>query len=197
MIKSGITVLIVDSVEKTVKYYTEKLAFDIADLKIETLEKGKPSINYAMIKKGKCFLILRRPKIEELAEFSFIKRCASRCTGVYAEMKKGIEKYYAKCQKKEVQITSPLKNEPWGHKTFSIRDPFGLRITFAQPIEGFQSSSEFLTSGISKNDIAKNKELKVNALEKMIKYLKGLGILRRASKKYSKHWIKQKTKEIK
>lgn len=195
MMKSGTTVLIVDSVEKAVKYYTEKLAFDIADLKIETMENGKEGASYAMIKKGKCFLILRTPRIEELAEFSFIKRCASRCTGVYAEMKKGIEKYYAKCEKKGVQITSSLKNEPWGHKAFSVRDPFGLRITFAQPIEGFQSSSEFLTSGISKNDISANSELKVAALEKMIKYLKGFGILRRASKKYSKLWIKQKTKK--
>lgn len=195
MIKSGITVVIVESVEKAIKYYTEKLAFDIVKIATGKGDGGKDIISYAHLKKGKCFIMLRSPMIEELAEFSFIKRCASRCTGVFAEMKKGIDKYYQKCRKKEVQITSLLKDESWGYRTFSVRDPFGIQLTFAQKLENYHESTNFLTSGINKNDIFGNKDQDAPIIEKMIKYLKTFGILRRAAKKYSKLWIKKQTKK--
>ncbi|MBD3272855.1 hypothetical protein GF385_00700 [Candidatus Dependentiae bacterium] len=195
MMKSGTTVLIVESVEKAIKYYTEKLAFDIVELTTDTGDGGKEIINYAQLKKGKCFVMFRTPQIEELAEFSFIKRCASRCTGLFAEMKKGIEKYYQKCNKKDVLIISPLKDESYGYKTFSVRDPFGLRLTFAQKLENYQEPNTFFNSEITKNDISGNKEQDAPILERMIKYLKGFGILRRAAKKYSKLWIKKRTKK--
>lgn len=195
MMKSGTTVLIVESVEKAVKFYTEKLAFDIVEIIIGKGDGGNEVISYAHLKKGKCFIMLRSPLVEELAEFSFIKRCASRCTGVFAEMKKGIDKYYQKCTKKGVLITSTLKNESWGYKTFSIRDPFGIRITFAQKIEGHPKSTSFLSSGVNNNDIFGNVDQDFQTLEKMVKYLKTFGVLRRAAKKYSKLWIKKQTKK--
>jgi len=191
MMKSGTIVLVVDSVEKAVKFYTEKLAFDIVELTVEKSEGAQDIISYAHIKKGKCFLMLRAPHIEELAEFSFIKRCASRSVGIFAEMKKGIEKYYEKCGRRGLQIIEPLKDTTWGYKAFSIRDPFGIKITFAQALENYKEPEQFLHSGIIKkdisSDIAKNKEIQ----ERMIKYLKSFGILRRASKKHTKLWLKK------
>ncbi len=195
MMKSGTTVLIVESVEKAVKFYTEKLAFDIVEIIIGRGDGGNEVIRHAHLKKGKCFIMLRSPLVEELAEFSFIKRCASRCTGIFAEMKKGIEKYYQKCNKKGVLITAHLKDEPWGYKTFSIRDPFGIRLTFAQKIEGHTESTSFLSSDVNKNDIFGNADQDLQNIEKMVKYLKTFGILRRAAKKYSKLWIKKQTKK--
>jgi uncharacterized glyoxalase superfamily protein PhnB len=194
MMKSGVTAVIVESVEKAVKFYTEKLAFDVVELLSEKNEVGHEVINYAQLRKGKCYIIFRTPHVEELAEFSFIKRCSSRCIGIFAEMKKGIEKYYQKCEKKELIITNSLKDESFGYKTFSIKDPFGLRITFAQELPNHQRPTNFLGSGITKNDITGSKENDNAIIERMIKFLKTFGILRRASKKYSKLWIKKQLK---
>ena len=191
MMKSGTTVLIIDSVDKALKFYTEKLAFDIVKLMTEKNDLGEDVIGYAHLRKGKYFLMLRTPHVEELAEFSFIKRCSSRCVEIFAEMKKGIEKYYDKCSKKGVSIVNPLTSEPWGYKTFSIRDPYGLKITFAQKLDNYQKPVTFLNSAINKSNISANNE---ELLEKMIKHLKEFGILRRAAKKYSKLWIKSQKK---
>ncbi len=191
MMKSGTIVLVVDSVDKAVKFYTEKLFFDIIELSVEKNEGAEDIISYAHIRKGKCFIIFRAPHIEELAEFSFIKRCSSRSVGIFAEMKKGIEKYYNKCEQKGLQIISPLKDSSYGYKEFSLKDPFGIKLTFAQALDTYKAPDEFLHSGINKKDVssdfAKNKELQ----EKMIKYLKSFGVLRRASKKYTKLWLKK------
>lgn len=99
MMKSSEFVLIVETVEEGVKFYTEKLGFDIVDLQ-ESSENGRHLIS-ARMHKGKCSIILRTPLVEELAAFSFIERCVNRCTGLYIEMKKGLEKYYQRCIKKE------------------------------------------------------------------------------------------------
>ena len=188
MMKSGNPVLIVDSVEKAIKFYTEKLAFDITNLESK-MEGSERILTYAHLRKGKCFIMFRTPRIEELAEFSFIKRCASRCVGVYAEMKKGIDKYYQRCNKKGVQIVSELKDQGYGHRTFSIKDPFGVRLTFAQPIEDFiKKHNDF--AGFQVNTEISDEQKQ----EDMIRWLKNFGILRRAAKKYSKFWIKTSNK---
>ncbi len=189
MMKSSKIVLVVDSVEKAVKFYTEKLAFDIVDLQISK-EGPEQILSYAYLRKGKCFLIFRIPKVEELAEFSFIKRCTSRCVGIYIEMKKGLDKYFARCQKKSIQVVSEPKNQDYGHKTFSIKDPFGVKLTFAQPIEGFTYKPKDF-AGMS---VDKSKGISV-LQEEMIIYLKDFGVLRRASKKYSKLWLKKYLKK--
>jgi len=192
MIKLNKTVVIVDSVERAVKFYTEKLAFDLVDLQLNE-ENNSQSLVYAHLRKGKCYIIFRLPRVEELAEFSFIKRCTNRCVGLYLEMKKGIDKYYQRCNKKSIQIISELKDQPYGHKTFSIKDPFGLKITFAQPIEGFTPKvTDFVGLNISTRDASGQPKKEAELLDEMIKYLKGFGVLRRASKKYSKLWLKSK-----
>jgi len=91
--KSGELVIVVDSVENVIKFYTEKLGFDVVELCTkDKSEQSENSLSYGRVKKGKCFIAFRLPSVEELAEFSFIKRCVSRSTGLYIEMKKGIEK---------------------------------------------------------------------------------------------------------
>ncbi len=190
MMKSGTTFLVVESVEKAVKFYTEKLAFDIVELATEKNSGEKEQVTYAHLRKGKCYLMLRTPHIEELAEFSFIKRCASRSVGIFVEMKKGLEKYFKKCEQKGVIIIQSIKNEDWGYKTFAIKDPFGLKLVFTQKLEDFKTPENFLHSDVNKDSLTGIKEQDDSILERMIKYLKTLGILRRASKKYSKKWIK-------
>src|SRR5260221_12819284 len=117
MMKSGELLVIVDSVEEAIKFYTEKLAFDIA--RVEASRDVVNTLHSAHLRKGKCGLIFRTPLVEELAEFSFIKRCGSRCIGFNVEMKKGIDKYFQRCQKKGLKTTE-LKDHD-GLQQFTLR----------------------------------------------------------------------------
>ena len=190
--KSGELVLIIDSVEEGVKFYTEKLGFDLTNLKEGT--EGEKHLVYAHLRKGKCGISLRTPQVEELAAFSFIKRCANRCTGFFVEMKKGIEKYYQKCLKKDLKIATELKTTDWGYKTFSIRDPFGTIISFGEPIK--QSIAplfklEDFGMIIDREMINAKKIADINVqIENSVGYLKQFGICRRAGKKFAKLKVK-------
>ncbi len=190
MIKSSKTVVLVDSVETAVKFYTEKLAFDVVDLEINK-EENEHALAYALLRKGKCYILFKIPRIEELAEFSFIKRCASRCVGIFSEIKKGLDKYFAKCAKKGVTvINEPEDCTESGFRMFSIKDPFGLKLTFAEPLPDFKEEYKDF-AGLEIHKAGKEDTV---LIEEMVKHLKTFGILRRASKKFAKLWLKNSKK---
>ena len=180
--KPGVPVFVVESVEKAVKFYTEKLAFDIEYLTIDP--ENKHILQYAELSKGKCRISFRMPRVEELAEFSLIKRCSLRGAGVYVVMKKGLDRYFQRCQKKKVNILTEPKIQPWGDRIFAVKDPFGIKLSFAEPVSDFQPPSKrtFLGMDVHTSDSA--------TMEEMIRWLKGFGVLRRAGKKYAKDWLK-------
>jgi len=188
MMKSSELIVIVESVEEAVKFYTEKLAFDIVHL--EASKESPGILTAAHLRKGKCFVAFRVPSVEELAEFSFIKRCASRCVGLQLEMKKRIEKYFQRCQKKGLKIVSDLK-EASGYKSFAIRDPFGNKLVFAQPVEGKEPKASSDVLGMTV-DLRGAKEADV--VDKIVGHLRTFGVLRRPAKKYAKLRIKQLVK---
>ena len=181
MMKPGIPTFVVDSVERAIKFYTEKLGFDVDNLELD--QDARHSLSFAELSKGKFHLQFRIPAVEELAEFSLIKRCGTRGAGAYVHIKKGLDKYFERCKRKGIIIINAPKERPWGERTFTIRDPFGIRLTFAEPITGFkkQKNTNFLGMSVS--------EASAQNVEEMVKWLRGFGILRRASKKYIKSWL--------
>jgi uncharacterized glyoxalase superfamily protein PhnB len=187
--KSSEIIVVVDSVENAIKFYTEKLGFDIVEMVTKDGGGLAPSVVFARIKKGKCFLRFRTPRISELAEFSFIKRCSSRSTGLHVEMKKGIEKYFEKCKRKNVPIVHELGQDANGVMRFSIKDPFGVKLMFVQKPKNY---SEEITNNFHGIVIEEDRISTSNTelLNEMIAKLREFGILRRAAKKYSKLWIK-------
>lgn len=188
--KSGKPLFVVESVEDAVKFYTEKLGFDIFELSTKK-DDGRCFVDYASLKKGKCFVGFRTPLVGELAEISMVKHCAGRGAGVYVEMKKGLEKYLERCNKKGVSVVEQPRKQPWGHVTFSIKDPFGFKVTFAQPLEEgeWRPSNEFCGMGPVEKPTSTDMETKT--METMISWLKGFGFLRRVGKKYSRLWLKK------
>ncbi len=186
MMKSATTVLIVESVSDAVKYYAEKLGFDIVELALQQPEGG--SFFYGHLKKGKFHLMVRTAEADEMVEFSQIKHFKGRGLSIYVEMKKGLDKYFERCKKKGVAITQEPTETFWGANIFSVRDPFGLTLTFGQPIEGFVPKTADNFHGLAL-DFSDDEE---TIIEKMTLHLKGFGISRRPAKKYARVWLKKK-----
>jgi uncharacterized glyoxalase superfamily protein PhnB len=191
MFKSGKISLIVDSVERAVRFYTDKLLFSIVELKTD--EEGGTHIFYAEVRKGKVHVVLRQPVVDELAEFSLIRRCSGRSTGVVLEMKKGIDRYFSSCKKKGVLVSSNLRENEDGTKLFQIKDPFGLRLLFVQPGDEvekyFCMQDKFCGTSVKDRKIVIKKDSDVP--EDLVSWLKGLGVSRRVAKKYIKVWAKR------
>lgn len=193
MIKSSELLVVVDSVDEAVKFYTEKLAFDLVDADVST--DGLVALQTARLRKGKCHIIFKAPLVEELAEFSFIKRCSNRCTGLSVEMKKGVEKYFQRCKKKALKIVQELR-VVGGHKTFSMRDPFGIIIVVTEvPEKHPRPSFDFVGLRLSEKDVVQKQRPESAIIDDMVSQLRKFGILRRAGKKFAKLRLKQLTKK--
>jgi len=186
MMKSGETVLIVDSVEDAVKFYTDKLAFDIAEL---MMMEGGNALSYASLRKGKCFISFRVPSSDEVVDFSQIKYSPTRGCGMFVVAKKGLEKYYNRCKSKGVKIAQEISEQPWGYSTFVIKDPFGFRIMFGQMSSGYSAPRDEFCG--LKLDMSKDE----GALtDDMIRHVRQFRISQRASKKFAKAWLKRSKK---
>lgn len=193
MFKVGKTLLVVESVEKAIKFYTERLGFSLTDVTIQ--RDGDCYISSADVKKGNVILVLKAPAIEELAEFGMVKRCSGRSTGVVVELNRGIEKYFARCKKKGVPLVSELGRNAMGNQTFTARDPFGLRLVFVEKPIGSVAVDAGLFAPCNVQ-FAKEKLLSLDpkdkiAIDPFVDALKDMGLLRRVSQKFVRGWLKQ------
>lgn len=188
--KTGELVVIVDSVEDAVKFYTERLAFDITDLQVDT--ETQHQLGYAHLKKGKCSIIFRRPNVQEFAEFTFIKRCSSRCVTLLVEMKNGLDKYFAKCSKKDVVVIQEPREVKPGVRSFVVSDPFGVKLMCTQ-VTAAEKPVDLNVFGVQlqRANLVTRKDAEKLYLEQIAAQLKRFGVLRRASKKYAKLRVKE------
>ena len=193
MFKVGKTLLVVESVEKAVKFYTERLGFSLSDITLQ--RDGECYLSSADVKKGNVILTLRSPAIEELAEFGMVKRCSGRSAGVFVELNRGIEKYFARCKKKGVPVIAELAKNGRGQLSFTARDPFGLKLVFVEKPIGSKAVDLAVFSAASlaftpeKIQAINSKDR--HAIDPMVDVLKDLGLLRRVSQKFVRSWLKQ------
>ncbi len=193
--KAGELVVVVDVVEEAVKFYTEKLAFDIIDLRVDT--ENQNNLSYVRLHKSKCTIIFRMPNVQEFAEFSFIKRCSSRCVYLQVEMKSGIDKYFAKCQKKDISVIQPLREISSDMRSFIVTDPFGVKLEFIQPsLTQPKINLDVLGVSLQRATLSNRKEAEKAYIEPISMQLKRFNVLRRASKKYAKTKIKELVKAV-
>lgn len=191
MFKSGKVVLIVDSVEKAIKFYTEKLLFSIALLECD--DEGGVHLSRAEVRKGKFSVVFRLPSIDELAEFSMVRRCTGRAAAAVAVAKKGIDRYYKGCKKKGLEVFVKNENKSGSVVSFGLKDPFGLRLIFTEVEDEIVGASAFNKNSFCgmdmRNETISKKDKNSEGSEKMVKWLRGFGISRRVAKKYIKLWI--------
>lgn len=186
-------VVIVESVEDAIKFYTEKLSFDLLDVEIE---QNKPSILLAAtLKKGKFLITFRRPVVEEFAAFSFIKRCADRCISVSVELKRDIDRFFQRCIKKNVKVIRELNEKGCGSREFVIRDPFGLEVAFTQAKEPMiipAREAQLCGFAFDHTSLACEGSRYCDEMSALIvEHLRSFGIVRRAAKKLVKTRIKE------
>lgn len=192
MVKSKF-IVIVESVEDAVKFYTEKLAFDLVD--VATCEQDPTLLASASLRKSKLCISFRRPYIEEFAAFSFIKRCACRCISISVDLKRDIERFFNRCIKKNVKIIRPLSPYELGGHVFVVRDPFGIELTFIQRKELRLIPAQATTLcgiNIDQHNIINDDTYSNQISDEIIEHLRGFGIVRRAAKKL----VKTKMKEL-
>lgn len=186
MIKQKECVVLVSSVQEVIKFYTEKLAFDIVDIEVN----GEEDLQAVHLRKGKCFLTFRRPTIQESVEFSFIKGCPSRCLTVSIEVTKDLDKILQRYEKKGVSVVNKVEDANV-LLSFTIKDPFGLRLHFFQEPPATHAAS-FLEKTLTKP--AKGKATQERFLNTAVERLQSYGIVRRAAKKFCKAQLKAAAK---
>lgn len=188
MFKSAKFCIVVDSVEKALAFYTEKLLFSITSIK--TKSDGGTHIIGADLRRGKCLLQIRQPMIDELAEFSMIRRCSGRAVGIVFEVAKNIEKFFSTCQKKKINVISNICSSNEGDKAFQARDPFGIKLIFMQKStqKRFEGKKSFCGLDLNNRVISIKKDSDIP--EDLVQHLKDMGISRRVAKKYVKFWAK-------
>jgi uncharacterized glyoxalase superfamily protein PhnB len=54
---------------------------------------------------------------------------------VYVAPGESVDVYYERVQQNGVEITTPIKTEYWGDRTFSVTDPDGYSIVFCQTVK--------------------------------------------------------------
>ena len=185
MIKQKECVVLVSSVQDVIKFYTEKLAFDIIDLDV-----NGEDLQAVHLRKGKCFLTFKRPSIQESVEFSFIKGCPSRCLTVSIEVTKDLDKILQRYEKKEVSIVTKIEENDI-LTSFTIRDPFGLRLHFFQE-PSMAKKASFINAEITKPALGRGTHERV--LNTAVEQLQSYGIVRRAAKKFCKSQLKASAK---
>lgn len=174
MVKLDELVVTVGSVEEIVKFYTEKLAFDLTDINV-VKDHGVEVVDAARVKKGKCFILFKRPSVEEFAEFSFIKRCAGRCAGIAIEVsQKELEQLINRFQKKGVIVSFDANNS----SSFSLKDPVGIKLIFKNK-DAHDKGFDFIKRNYQLDGPGNQM-----ALDKIIIDLQQLGISKRVAKKF-------------
>ena len=111
-------VLAVHNVRESAKFYVEQLGFQIT---------AEPP-GWIFVSKDNCIIMLGEcPDAMHPSQLG--------CHNYFAYLRvDDVNAYHAQLQHKGVASLSPLANEPWGMREFSIRTPDGHRIRIGQGV---------------------------------------------------------------
>ncbi|KAJ5384481.1 hypothetical protein N7517_002392 [Penicillium concentricum] len=117
------------SIPLTIKFYTEKLGFELASVKPEGSSEEDPS------EQTFCSLFIGK---KADANFYF-----SKATGDFTPSQATIalgtselDEYYNHLRSIDVDIVEDVEDTPWGYRQFSVKDNDGNLLTFFKFLEG-------------------------------------------------------------
>lgn len=116
----------VDSVDQARAFYVDKLGFNH---QMGVLAKdGELDFCTVTLDGAKVMLVRPQDKLEGTGATS-----SKRPVELYLEVK-DVDVYHDQLKKRGVKVTSPLTDQWWGDRTFTVRDPFGYETWFYQHI---------------------------------------------------------------
>lgn len=119
--------VIVDDVNKTVKYYTEILGFTFITSVPET-----GTFNWAMVQRdGVTLMFQSLPSLQE--DMPELKIMAKGSLGTFFIKVKGIDAYYESLKNK-VELGHDMRTTFYGMKEFTVKDLNGYFLTFAEEV---------------------------------------------------------------
>jgi uncharacterized glyoxalase superfamily protein PhnB len=119
-------IITVDSVDEVHRFYTEKLGFQ-HQMGVVGKDGGLDFVT--VVRSGARVMFSRAQEKVPGAE----KSAGRRAVEIYVEVE-DVEAYHDQLEKAGVAITSPLKTQWWGDRTFTVQDPYGYQLWFYQPV---------------------------------------------------------------
>jgi catechol 2,3-dioxygenase-like lactoylglutathione lyase family enzyme len=116
--------LFVTEVDRSVRFYVEKLGFAVAYL------YGEPPF-YGLVKRDRAGLNIRHVD-EPLIEPRLRERESLLSASIPVE---GVKQLYLEFKRRGVDFAQPLKLQPWDATDFIVRDPDGNLICFHSPTD--------------------------------------------------------------
>ncbi len=116
----------VDSVQQAREFYVEKLGF--AHLMGMLGKDGQ--LDFCTVSLGGARIMLMRPPEGLTGTEATTEK---RPVELYLEVEK-VDDYFQQLTKQKVKATTPLTEQWWGDRTFTIQDPFGYTIWFYQNV---------------------------------------------------------------
>ena len=116
----------VDSVEEARTFYVDRLGFEHMMGML-----GKDGLlDFCTVSLGGARIMLMRPSdgMKGTARSS-----EKRAVEFYMEVA-NVEKYFEQLRKQKISPTTPLTDQWWGDRTFTILDPYGYQIWFYQNV---------------------------------------------------------------
>ncbi len=116
----------VDSVDQARTFFVEKLGFGHM---MGMLGKDG-QLDFCTVTLGGAKVMLMRPqqKMEGTSATS-----SKRAVELYLEVD-DVDAYHDQLKKRGVNVTTPLTDQWWGDRTFTVMDPFGYQIWFYQTV---------------------------------------------------------------
>jgi len=116
----------VDSVDQARGFYVEKLGFG----HLMGMLGKDGQLDFCTVTLGGAKVMLMRPpqKMEGTGPTP-----SKRAVELYLEVE-DVEGYHEQVKKRGVSVTTPLTNQWWGDRTFTVMDPFGYQIWFYQHV---------------------------------------------------------------
>lgn len=116
----------VDSVDQARAFYVETLGFD----HLMGMLGKDGQLDFCTVTLGGAKVMLMRPqqKTDGTSATS-----SKRPVEIYLEVG-DVNAYHDQLAKKRVKITTPLTDQWWGDRTFTVMDPFGYQIWFYQTV---------------------------------------------------------------
>jgi len=116
----------VDSVEEARAYYVGELGFT----HVMGMLGKDGQLDFCTVSLSGARIMLMRPA-EEITGTNATG--SKRPVEFYMEVA-DVEGYHDQLRKQKVKVTSPLTDQWWGDRTFTVQDPFGYQIWFFQNV---------------------------------------------------------------